>query len=167
MVPNTTGLSIPVGSPSANSGADLGATFNTSINGVVRVDPWDRGAYELTSDTTPPIPDPMTFASAPAAVDAASITMTATTAGDISAVQYFFDETSGTVGGSDSGWQDLAVYVDTGLSGSTQYTYRVKARDNSLNETAYSSTASATTSSATGGTVNCETLNVTTLRIGP
>ena len=167
LVPNTTGLSIPIGSTSANSGADLGTSFNSSINGITRTGSWDRGAYELTSDTTAPTPNPMTFASAPNAVDAASITMTATTASDASAVEYWFDETTGTTGGTDSGWQSSPVYVDSGLSASTQYTYRVKARDTSLNETSYSSTASATTTTATGGTVNIETLNVTNLRVGP
>ncbi len=58
-----------------------------------------------------------------------------------------------TAGGHDSGWQASSSYTDTGLSASTEYTYRVKARDLSaaLNETAYSSNASATTLEAPGG----------------
>jgi len=71
--------------------------------------------------------------------------MTATTATDENGVQYFFECTAG--GGNDSGWQNSPTYEDTGLSSSTQYTYRVKARDKSSNqnETGWSSEASATT----------------------
>jgi hypothetical protein len=100
------------------------------------------------SDTDPPTPDPMTWASPPAAVDAYSITMTATTATDPSGVEYYFECTVG--GGNDSGWQDSTTYLDTGLSPDTLYTYRVKARDKSpgQNETGWSSEASATTESA-------------------
>lgn len=145
--------------------------FNDDFYGNLRTVPWDAGAVEFnaTADTTAPTPNPMTFATAPAAVDAFSVTMTATTAADNSgaAVQYFFDETTGAAGGTDSGWQSSTTYVDTGLSPSTLYTYRVKARDTSMNETSYSSTANVTTSAAAGGgTVNIETLNVTNLRVG-
>jgi hypothetical protein len=97
------------------------------------------------SDTDPPIPDPMTWASPPAAVDPSSITMTATTASDPSGVKYYFECTAG--GGNDSGWLDSPTYVDSGLSPNTQYTYRVKASDKAAtpNETGWSSEASATT----------------------
>ena len=96
-------------------------------------------------DFSPPDPDPMTWASSPAASGPPSITMTATTATDENGVQYFFECTAG--GGNDSGWQNSPTYEDTGLSSSTQYTYRVKARDKSSNqnETGWSSEASATT----------------------
>jgi hypothetical protein len=99
------------------------------------------------SDEEPPTPDPMTWASPPAAEDPFSITMTATTATDPSGVEYYFECTTG--GGNDSGWQDSPKYVDTGLTPETQYTYRVKARDKSSshNETGWSSEESATTNS--------------------
>jgi hypothetical protein len=87
----------------------------------------------------------MTWAGPPAAVDAGSITMTATTAGDPSGVEYYFECTSG--GGHDSGWQTGTTYVDSGLTSGMTYTYRVKARDRSdrHNETGWSGEASATT----------------------
>jgi hypothetical protein len=96
-------------------------------------------------DTDPPTPDPMTWSSPPAAAGPNSITMTATTATDPNGVEYYFECTAG--GGNDSGWQDSPTYVDNGLSPTTQYTYRVKARDKSANqnETGWSSEASATT----------------------
>jgi hypothetical protein len=73
--------------------------------------------------------------------------MVATTATDASGVEYYFDETSGNSGATDSGWQDSNTYEDTGLSASTTYTYQVKTRDKSTNhnETAYSTSRSATT----------------------
>lgn len=98
----------------------------------------------IAADTDPPTPDPMTWASVPAAVSDSSITMTATTASDTSGVEYYFTCTSGA--GNDSGWQSSPTYVDTGLSPNTTYTYTVKARDAvGLYETAASAAESATT----------------------
>jgi hypothetical protein len=113
----------------------LGSGFATQMQGL------------LIPDTTKPSPDPMTFSAAPSVVDDSSITMTASTASDDSGVEYFFQNTVG--GGNDSGWQDSAVYVDTGLLADTEYSYRVKARDKSANqnETGYSVAAAATTAS--------------------
>lgn len=98
-------------------------------------------------DYTKPIPDPMSFASSPAATGPYSITMSATTATDPSGVEYYFEETSGNPGGSDSGWQDNPTYTDTGLQPQTQYSYKVKARDKSsyYNETGFSGILYATT----------------------
>jgi len=100
-----------------------------------------------TEDGTPPLPDPMTWQTAPYAAGPTSVAMVATTASDPCGVQYYFEETSGNPGGSDSGWQYSTTYVDTGLDDRTQYTYTVKARDISVNynETAASVAASATT----------------------
>ena len=100
---------------------------------------------DATPDTTPPSPDPMTWATEPYATGTTSISMTANTATDTSGVEYYFECTAG--GGHSSSWQDSSTYQDTGLSASTQYSYRVKARDKSTNhnETGYSTVKSATT----------------------
>ena len=107
-----------------------------------------------TPDTTPPTPDPMTWQSVPSAGSDTEVSMTATTATDPSGVEYFFDETSGNPGGSDSGWQAGSSYTDTGLTGSTQYCYRVQARDQSPNQntTAWSSPDACATTQATPDT---------------
>jgi hypothetical protein len=99
----------------------------------------------LVTDPYAPTPDPMSFATAPYATDGTSIEMVATKAKDVSGVEYYFTCTSG--GGHDSGWQSSTSYKDTGLELGTQYTYTVKARDESINynETAASAGASATT----------------------
>jgi hypothetical protein len=104
---------------------------------------------EALPDTSPPSPDPMTWTTSPYALSSSAIRMEATTATDDNDVEYYFDETSGNTGGSDSGWQDSAIYEDTGLQPETTYRYRVRARDKSTNQnaTAYSSTLSATTES--------------------
>jgi hypothetical protein len=96
-------------------------------------------------DTNAPVPNPMTWASAPSAVNYASITMTATTATDDNSppVQYYFECT--TDGTKTSGWQSGTTYLATGLTPLTSYSFRVKARDNVLNETGWSSTLSAST----------------------
>jgi len=122
-----------------------------SVTTVVQTDKvvWISEVYTPPAppDTTAPTPNPMTFATNPTATSDTSITMTATTATDVSGVEYYFDETTGHSGGSDSGWQDSTTYTDTGLAPGTTYTYQVKARDKSANqnETAYSTTQSATT----------------------
>ena len=99
------------------------------------------------TDPYPPSPATMSFATAPYATGDSSIAMIATTATDISGVEYYFTCTAG--GGDDSGWQDSTSYEDTGLTPATGYTYTVKARDLSVNynETAASGPASATTNS--------------------
>ncbi len=96
-------------------------------------------------DATPPSPDPMTWAAEPNATDANSITMTAATATDTSGVEYYF--TNITDQNHNSGWQDSNTYTDTNLVNNTTYTYKVRARDKSVNnnETADSNQASATT----------------------
>ena len=82
-------------------------------------------------DLDPPTPDPLTWASPPAAAGPTSILMTAATATDPSGLEYYFEETSGNAGGDDSGWQDSPTYVDTGLEPGTEYSYICSARDKS------------------------------------
>lgn len=103
-------------------------------------------------DKTPPEPDPSTWADEPHAIkdprdpNSNWISMTATTAYDESGVEYLFECTDqdGVVLHS-SGWQNSPTYVDTGLSGDTIYTYKVRSRDKSpsKNEGAWSVEASA------------------------
>jgi autotransporter-associated beta strand protein len=101
--------------------------FGTTANGLtqaqigkITVNDVGLGDYELDPsgflitksgqpDMTGPTPSPMTWTSAPAATSNSSITMTATTATDGSGVEYFFDETSGNPGGTDSGWQNSST----------------------------------------------------------
>ncbi|MBT7068124.1 MAG: hypothetical protein HN919_17645, partial [Verrucomicrobia bacterium] len=80
-------------------------------------------------DTTPPTPGTMTFHILPAADDDTSISMIATTATDSSGVEYYFAETSGNSGGSDSVWQSDTNYTDVALIPGTEYSYTVQARD--------------------------------------
>jgi autotransporter-associated beta strand protein len=89
------------------------------------------------NETTPPNPDPMTFAVAPAQDGADSIAMTATTAIDelTQPVQYYFENTTNA---NNSGWISSAVWTNTGLADDTTYGYTVKARDALSNETAVS-----------------------------
>lgn len=100
-------------------------------------------------DYEAPTPNPMTWRSAPNAVDEQTITMTATEAADVSGVQYYFANI--TDPSHDSGWQNGNVYTDTLLLPGTSYTYTVTARDSSFgrNETAASNAESAVTEADT------------------
>lgn len=104
-------------------------------------------------DNTAPTPDPMSWGATPNATANTNITMTAATASDANGVEYFFEETSGNAGGSDSGWQASPTYTDIGLSPDTAYSYRVRARDRSANrnETAWSGIEAATTLNIAAG----------------
>ncbi len=64
---------------------------------------------------------------------------------DESGVEYYFE--AQTEGGHDSGWQDEPNYIDVNLIPDTQYCYRVKARDKSINqnETIWSQSVCSTT----------------------
>jgi hypothetical protein len=101
---------------------------------------------EFVDETDPPTPDPAEWASAPQTDGSTRISMTAATGSDISEpVEYYFEETSGNPGGSDSGWQTGPSYTDSDLDPDTEYTYRVQMRDALGNMTGWSGSASATT----------------------
>jgi len=132
---------------------DTGLAPETQYTYTVQMrDPWlntgtaSAPASETTPEANPPTPNPATFASPPAAVNDTQITMTATTGDDETGpVEYFFDETSGHSGATDSGWTTNPVYNDKGLSPDTQYTYTVRMRDSIPNTGTASAPASATT----------------------
>ena len=103
----------------------------------------------VIADTTAPTPNPMSWASAPAAQSVSSITMTATTATDPSGgVQYQFQCLTGVTGCTTSLWQSGTSYVANNLASSTSYTFQVLAKDALGNTTVASSSASATTQQA-------------------
>lgn len=81
-------------------------------------------------DAFPPLPNPAVFSHAPYAISGDTIRMIARSGYDQSGpVEYYFAETSGNPGGSDSGWQFSASYTDSGLEPNTQYSYTVQMRD--------------------------------------
>ncbi len=114
------------------------------INGIIAI----YGTAQ-PPDTTPPTPDPMSFATPPYPAGATSISMVATTATDSQSppVQYQFVFVSGGSGGTSSGWISSTNYTDSGLTANTSYTYKVNARDSAStpNETAFSPDASTVT----------------------
>jgi len=116
-------------------------------------------------DEDPPTPAVMTFAIAPHATGESAISMSATTAEDPSGVEYYFAETSGSPGGSDSGWQSSTNYTDTGLSPGTEYTYTVQARDLSANLN--SNTVSAAVSTNTDPDTSAPTPDAMTFATAP
>ena len=93
----------------------------------------ERSASTTAPDIDAPSPAQMTWASEPASLSSTEITMIAVTATDPSGVEYYFAETTGNTGGTDSGWQDSPTYTDTGLEPGETYEYTVVARDKSSN----------------------------------
>ncbi len=113
-------------------------------------------AATTTLDGTAPTPDPPTFSSSPANDSDTQISMTATAGSDASGpVEYYFTATSsgctaghnGT-GGTDSGWQVGASYIDAGLQANKCYGYLITMRDAAHNYTATSSATVTYTSAA-------------------
>ena len=153
----------PVADTSASISTTVSAgTYHLTVTGVGNGSPStgysdynSMGQYFINgsiaaaaADETAPEPDPMTWASGPAAMGQFSISMTASTAIDeTSAVEYNFICVTGGSGCSSSGWQSSSSFTATGLSASTSYTYQVKARDQADNQTGSSDSASATTAS--------------------
>jgi hypothetical protein len=113
---------------------------------------WDL-AFELSTnedapevpDTNAPQPDPPTWDLQPEAIASSVIRMTATTGSDPAGVEYYFQETSGNPGATDSGWISTSTYADSGLWPDTTYSYRLKLRDTLGNETAWSGSVPETT----------------------
>ncbi|MHC4322714.1 MAG: right-handed parallel beta-helix repeat-containing protein [Planctomycetota bacterium] len=138
-----------------SAGIDIGDSNNAperDLLGLLRgVNP-DVGCYEYPADAdaNAPTPNPATWSVVPFAYSSTAISMTATIGVDASeTVYYYFDETSGNSGGSDSGWVTNPNYIDSGLTNATEYTYTVQMRDSqpTPNVGTASDPASATTSS--------------------
>ncbi|WP_087141951.1 zinc-dependent metalloprotease family protein [Crenothrix polyspora] len=108
-------------------------------------------ASTMPVDNTPPTPNPMKWQLKPnAGQSSTSITMTAVLAKDTpsSAIAYKFVCVSGGKNCVDSSWQSTNQYNATDLSPATKYTFKVKAKDASGNETALSAAGLATTKQA-------------------
>jgi autotransporter-associated beta strand protein len=86
------------------------------------------GVVDLVNgDTSPPLPNPMTFGTGPNGLTTTSVTMRATLAYDLESgpVEYLF---TNTFTHATSGWQSSPEWVDDVVRGRVN-TYRVKARD--------------------------------------
>ncbi|MHC4360058.1 MAG: right-handed parallel beta-helix repeat-containing protein [Planctomycetota bacterium] len=94
-------------------------------------------------DTEAPVPNPITWDMVPAAKNETSITMTAAEAFDNSGldVQYYFAcvySDDPCTPGKDSGWTFARTYTNLNLVMDMEYGYKVKARDDTNNQTAWS-----------------------------
>ncbi len=138
-VTGMTGPGTVIASIDANKATGTNGNINTSstsTDDTVNYDnvaPTNVGISSITTNST------------------TQLTVLAQTAVDsdsgLHATPYYFSEVSGNTGGSSSDWQASATFVDTELSCSTQYTYKVKVRDVNGNESAFSDLVSASTES--------------------
>ncbi len=155
---NEAGTLVTSNDPATETNASINTTvaagvYYLSVEGVGSANYSDygsQGQYFITgtipvlNDTTAPNPDPMSWASAPTAIDRFSLSMTAVTAtDDNSAVEYNFICNSGNC--ADSGWQTSSTYIASNLAIATNYSFQVVARDAAGNETAPSEIMSAQT----------------------
>ena len=122
------------------SGAGFHYNFNAETYLLVG-DALGRAMIGLDDDVSPPVPDPMGFATPPTALNATTVRMVAVTAADASGpVEYYFENTTNS---DNSGWITGTTWDNIGLSTGVSYDYRVKARDTLGLETGWSSPASA------------------------
>ncbi|HKQ47805.1 MAG TPA: NF038122 family metalloprotease [Phycisphaerae bacterium] len=163
-------LNIGIMDPTFASGVTFSPNFYKSADrAMFDAIGWDNTASP--PDVSPPEPDPMTFEAPPAAAGTTSISMTATSAlDDTPPIQYMFQCTSATPGGTSSFWQVGVGYTDTGLQANTPYSYRIAARDNvgTPNQTAFSpdvnvSTAIETPQSLATGVVGVDFIELVAL----
>jgi len=119
----------------------FGSTYESVLQGTVAMSP----------DTGAPAPNPMAFTIAPTPDGPASIRMEAALAQDPMGVEYYFTNTAG--GGHDSGWQEINVYRDSGLTPGVAYAYTVMARDKQLNSNVTAPSAEASAIIPVDGTV--------------
>ena len=93
-------------------------------------------------DEQPPTPNPPEWAIAPVLVTASAAVMHAKEGNDpLGGVEYRFEETTGSPGGTSSGWQKSPVFRDEGLRPGSRYAWRFKMRDVHGNETEWSQVA--------------------------
>lgn len=104
----------------------------------------DLGAVEA-GDTRPPLPEVASFDEPPLEEALGQVAMKAIRT--FEPVEYFFEEVSGNVGGSDSGWQTSRIYEDDSLLPNTRYRYRVSMRAGENHSLADSSTEDVLTNS--------------------
>ena len=101
---------------------------------------YSKGFYKLSVDMPsgidlqPPVADDLTWMIPPTNTALGAVSMSAQLLDDPSGIEYFFDETSNNLGGNSSGWQDSNIYIDSDLIPGKVYTYRVRARDKSINK---------------------------------
>jgi len=119
-------------------------------------------------DTTPPSPNPMTWATEPYEISTSQIRMVATTATDLhKPVEYHFWRALSTGGGStDLGYHTSPTFTDTGLATNTQYRYWVRTRDSATtpNYTSYSAYSDEYTRAATPGPAGFSNVTQTSIR---
>jgi pectinesterase len=107
-----------------------GFAMPTVLN-VPGVGPWMPTYADTSSDTIAPIPNPLTWADIPHMSASKTVTMSANLAQDINGAEYYFANV--TDPSHDSGWQASNAYNDTNLQIGQTYTYKVQARDLSVN----------------------------------
>jgi hypothetical protein len=118
----------------------IGETISVRLRVTYSGYPWNQQCYvdnlllsaEHTSvDVSPPTPNPMDWAQLPVQTASNSVEMVSASATDLNFVEYYF---TNTINGNVSGWQDSRRWTETGLTDGVAYTYRVKARDKSVNQ---------------------------------
>lgn len=119
----------------------------SEVRNLANADSVQLAELRFLLDDLPPVsPDPAAFSEAPHPVNETAISMTSVTGSSaLASVEYYFAETSGNPGGTDSGWISSPSYTDTGLNVGAQYTYTVTMRDAPDNVGTPSSPQSATT----------------------
>ncbi|MFA5799317.1 MAG: IPT/TIG domain-containing protein, partial [Patescibacteria group bacterium] len=136
--------------------ASTGSPVELTVSSITSQPFWFDWARVAPADTSPPTPNPMTFATTPTNYSPTQISATSTTGSDAATppVNYLFTlnntncgANAGT-GGASSSWQSSVAYSNSGLQPNKCYGYTITARD-SVTPTPNTGTASAASSTYT------------------
>ena len=145
-----------IGTTSSTTFNDTGLTGSTSYSYRVRAQdttsvtgPYSNTASATTSAATPTAPGSLTATAASSTQVNLAWTVATETGGTIASYLIERCQGAGCTTFAQIGTTATTTFNDTGLTGSTSYSYRVRAQDTTSVTGPYSNTASATTSAAT------------------
>ncbi len=155
VLPTAGCFKLQISSPGKGNGLDLSSTFTTDLDGLMRVVPWDMGAYKYVDSSAPTVS--ITGPAGGATVSGTTVAVTANATDDVAVlgVQFKLD-------GSNLGVEDTStpygVVWDSTTASNAAHALTAVARDGAGNST---TSAAVSVTVANGGTDAAPTVSIT------